>query len=596
MLTQTVVQGHTFSISNRYQPKKILGKGSFGVVCSAFDSQRKADVAIKRIRPFANDEWDARHTLREVRLLKLLGPHPNVISLYDLSVFEEKAELYMVMELMDCDMHRIIQSKQPLSEAHYKCFARQLLEGIHAMHRIGIFHRDLKPGNLLVSKDCQLRITDFGLARFMDEGTLTGNNRQNPMTEYVVTRWYRCPELLLSPNKPYSAAIDIWSIGCILAELIRRTPLFPGKSHANQLQLILEIRGYRSAKDLGFDVGAEALAFLDRRCRYPGKPLSAVIPSASAEALQLLEALLRLNPTERPSAQEAIQFAYVSDAQVLCNYADFTLPSAEQLQEEFFSFEHKNVTLDNLRELILKEVASGAAPPVFPDPSRESADRLADTENIGFMNDRDNEMGAVVGEDMSVTSRTAPPTPSPQKQHAIEKQEKKQKRRFFLQGLQRMKQQEHNNSSSYLDHQQHSQLALSGSVARLHNNQSATSGIGVTRELSNVSDPLSSSSAAANKMIDRRNRVLERAHASAVAHDRSAAAAASRHAPAANHRSDRFSNLFSQFQNTVSFSARESTRPSRRSDIALPQRNLNSAPEGAGRGNNTRLPTIARKR
>ena len=78
MLTQTVVQGHTFSISNRYQPKKILGKGSFGVVCSAFDSQRKADVAIKRIRPFANDEWDARHTLREVRLLKLLGPHPNV--------------------------------------------------------------------------------------------------------------------------------------------------------------------------------------------------------------------------------------------------------------------------------------------------------------------------------------------------------------------------------------------------------------------------------------------------------------------------------------------------------------------------------------
>lgn len=78
MLTQTVVQGHTFSISNCYQPKKILGKGSFGVVCLAFDSQRKIDVAIKRIRPFANDEWDARHTLREVRLLKLLGPHPNV--------------------------------------------------------------------------------------------------------------------------------------------------------------------------------------------------------------------------------------------------------------------------------------------------------------------------------------------------------------------------------------------------------------------------------------------------------------------------------------------------------------------------------------
>lgn len=505
---------------------------------------------------------------------------------------------------MDCDMHRIIQSKQPLSEAHYKCFARQLLEGIHAMHRIGIFHRDLKPGNLLVSKDCQLRITDFGLARFMDEGTLTGNNRQNPMTEYVVTRWYRCPELLLSPNKPYSAAIDIWSIGCILAELIRRTPLFPGKSHANQLQLILEVRGYRSAKDLGFEVGAEALAFLDRRCRYPGKALSAVIPSASAEALQLLEALLRLNPAERPSAQEAIEFAYVSDAQVLCNYADFTLPSAEQLQEEFFSFEHKNVTLDHLRELILKEVASGAAPPVFSsNPHNLPAEHLAETTNNAFTNDQSedtagnvaaSDVEAVLGDSVSVTSRSAPPTPSPQKQHAIEKQEKKQKRRFFLQGLQRMKHQEHNHScNSNIDYEQR-QIALSGSGARLHH-QSATSVIGVARELSNVSDPLSSSSIAANKMIDRRNRVLERAHASAVAHEHRSAAA-SRHAPAANHRSDRFSNLFSQFQNTVSFSARESTRPSRRSDVVPPQRNLNSAPEGAGRGNNTRLPTIPRKR
>jgi serine/threonine protein kinase len=131
---------------------------------------------------------------------------------------------------MDCDLHRIIQSKQALTDMHFKCFARQMLEGIRALHDIGVFRkssscsssvvslspltdRDLKPGNLLVSKDCQLRITDFGLARFVDEGTLAGNGNQ--LTEYVVTRWYRSPELLLSPDQPYSTAIDIWSIGYV---------------------------------------------------------------------------------------------------------------------------------------------------------------------------------------------------------------------------------------------------------------------------------------------------------------------------------------------------------------------------------------------
>jgi len=138
-LVPVVVQGHTFTVSPRFQPKKILGKGSFGVVCTAFDADNGETIAIKRIRPFANDDWDARHTLREIRLLKLLRNHPNIITLFELSLFEEKSELYMMMELMDCDLHRIIQSKQTLTEAHYKCFTRQMLEGIKAMHSIGIF-------------------------------------------------------------------------------------------------------------------------------------------------------------------------------------------------------------------------------------------------------------------------------------------------------------------------------------------------------------------------------------------------------------------------------------------------------------------------
>lgn len=128
----TLVQGHTFTISSRYNLKqgKILGKGSFGLVSSAIDTKRDDKIAVKRIRPFANDDWDARHTLREIRLMRLLDRHPNVITLFDVSINEPKTELYLMMELMDCDLHKVIQSKQTLEDKHFKCFIKQLLEGM----------------------------------------------------------------------------------------------------------------------------------------------------------------------------------------------------------------------------------------------------------------------------------------------------------------------------------------------------------------------------------------------------------------------------------------------------------------------------------
>lgn len=264
----------------------------------------------------------------------------------------------MMMEVMDCDLHRVIQSKQPLSEKHFKCFIKQILEGIKAMHAIGVFHRDLKPGNILVSKDCQLRITDFGLARFMDESTRSGDNQLNPMTEYVVTRWYRCPELLLSPNRPYNEAIDLWSIGCILAELLRRKPLFPGKSHANQVQMIFEVLGYSNVRDLGFPVSAEASAFLDKRCKYRRQPLEKIVPDASREAIELLESLLELNPDARPTAVDALAFPFLVGAEVLHDYSKnyLTRPS-----REFFDFEHEKYTALELKAMIELEVRLDAA-------------------------------------------------------------------------------------------------------------------------------------------------------------------------------------------------------------------------------------------
>lgn len=134
---------------------------------------------------------DAKHVLREIMLMRHMGKHENIITLEDLILRENNDELYIVMELLDSDLHRVLQSKQVLTESHYKYFLFQLLCGVKYLHDNKIIHRDLKPGNLLVSKDCKLRITDFGLARERPD-----NIEDGPMTEHVVTRWYRAPELM----------------------------------------------------------------------------------------------------------------------------------------------------------------------------------------------------------------------------------------------------------------------------------------------------------------------------------------------------------------------------------------------------------------
>jgi len=136
------------------------------------------------------DIWDAKHTLRELRLMRLLDYHPNVISLVSLS--STATSLYIVMELMDSDLHKIVQSKQKLGEPHLKVIWTQILSGVRAMHSNNVYHRDLKPGNILVSRDCQVRITDFGLARSISQSDdIDSSNPASAMTEYVVTRWYR---------------------------------------------------------------------------------------------------------------------------------------------------------------------------------------------------------------------------------------------------------------------------------------------------------------------------------------------------------------------------------------------------------------------
>ena len=273
----------------------------------------------------------------------------------------------MMLEVMDCDLHRVIQSKQPLTDKHYKCFMKQIVEGVKAMHSIGVFHRDLKPGNILVSKDCQVRITDFGLARFVDEPTRLGKNEANPMTAYVVTRWYRCPELLLAPNMPYNEGVDMWSVGCILGELLRRAPLFPGKNDTTQLKYIFDTMGYDGPESMGFPMSKDMEEFFDKHYRNRKKPLYSLVPEASGEAYELLEALLTVNPKYRPSAVEALEFKFFDNTEVSF---DYTKQYLVRPPVSYFDFENEKHSIAELKKLIDLEVFSSSAS-AYRHPKRE---------------------------------------------------------------------------------------------------------------------------------------------------------------------------------------------------------------------------------
>jgi mitogen-activated protein kinase 1/3 len=163
---------------------------------------------------------------------------------------------------METDLHRIIYSKQPLTIDHIQYFVYQILRGLKYIHSANVLHRDLKPSNLLLKSNCDLKICDFGLARGVEDEQSGG------LTEYVVTRWYRAPEIMLACQE-YTSAIDMWSVGCIFAELLARTPLFPGDDYIAQLRLICEKMGRPAEKDLDFVTSERAKRFM---VGLPSKP------------------------------------------------------------------------------------------------------------------------------------------------------------------------------------------------------------------------------------------------------------------------------------------------------------------------------------
>ncbi|TFY81907.1 hypothetical protein EWM64_g2113 [Hericium alpestre] len=289
----------TFYVEKRWKLIRELGSGAYGVVISAADDISGEPVAIKMVTRVFEKTQLAKRALRELTLLRHFNNHENITGLIDVDAIAiDFNDVYLFLEPMEADLHQIIKSGQSLTNEHIQYFTYQILR----------VHRDLKPGNLLVNSDCELKICDFGLSRGFDSRP---DENASQMTEYVATRWYRAPEIMLA-FKRYNTAIDVWSIGCILAELMLGKPLFKGKDYVDQLNKILDMLGTPEESVIK-RIGTERAQAYVRSLPFKKKvPFKKILPNADAQALDLLEKLLAFDPAERITVPQALQHPWLS--------------------------------------------------------------------------------------------------------------------------------------------------------------------------------------------------------------------------------------------------------------------------------------------
>ncbi|XP_058411251.1 serine/threonine-protein kinase MAK isoform X1 [Diceros bicornis minor] len=289
---------------NRYTTMRQLGDGTYGSVLMGKSNESGELVAIKRMkRKFYS--WDECMNLREVKSLKKLN-HANVIKLKE--VIRENDHLYFIFEYMKENLYQLMKDRNKLfPESVIRNIMYQILQGLAFIHKHGFFHRDMKPENLLCMGPELVKIADFGLAREL--------RSQPPYTDYVSTRWYRAPEVLLR-SSVYSSPIDVWAVGSIMAELYTLRPLFPGTSEVDEIFKICQVLGTPKKSDWpeGYQL-ASSMNFRFPQC-VPIN-LKTLIPNASNEAIQLMTEMLNWDPKKRPTASQALKHPYFQVGQVL---------------------------------------------------------------------------------------------------------------------------------------------------------------------------------------------------------------------------------------------------------------------------------------
>ncbi|KAM9165506.1 mitogen-activated protein kinase 15 isoform 1-T1 [Pangshura tecta] len=301
-------------VSQKYEIKKRLGKGAYGIVWKAIDRRTGEIVAVKKIFDAFRNRTDAQRTFREIMFLQEFGEHPNIIKLLNVIRAQNDRDIYLAFESMETDLHAVIKKGNLLKDIH-KCYILyQLLKATKFIHSGNVIHRDQKPSNILLDADCFVKLCDFGLARSLCQ--IHEDQGSPALTEYVATRWYRAPEILLSSHS-YTKGVDMWSIGCILGEMLLGKPLFPGTSTMNQIEQILSVIPAPSQEDIlaiHSDYRASVINRISSRQRVT---IEEILPSSTPpHALDLLKRLLVFNPDKRLTAEEALQHPYVKSQEL----------------------------------------------------------------------------------------------------------------------------------------------------------------------------------------------------------------------------------------------------------------------------------------
>jgi mitogen-activated protein kinase 15 len=403
-------------VSERFEVLDKIGKGTFGTVYKALDKSTNTIVAIKRTFDVLNSKAESERLLRELTLINSFEEHPNIIKIYNVKKSENSKDLYLIYEYFPANLYTVIRAKI-LTSQHIKFITYQLLKILKYIHSAGIIHRNLKPSNILITPECQIKLDDFSLAKSI---ITKEDDYLSNITDYIAIRWYRAPEILLgaeyventedheikenivdvenkanivdgeitevvekmentdigenerlenhnyeesdekktksqtSSNKnsdykyaEYCKKVDLWSVGCILGEMLCGKTVFPGSSTINQLNLITQLVGFPTPEDLdqiklsltGLLESIKLLQKIDVKsylydgvgdfkdtnsnCNN-GNRFKKMFPDAEDDALDLLTKLLVFNPYKRITVEEALEHPFVKDfrnieEEIICN-------------------------------------------------------------------------------------------------------------------------------------------------------------------------------------------------------------------------------------------------------------------------------------